>query len=468
MKTPTIDASKPVIYAEYRLLHALIQNPSLLKDGSISEDLLVHQTPISVYQAIKSLSDASVPISEHSLFQAASEIDLGITPDVVSNIVNFQEGPLENVSDIIGTLTKAVKRLEITKELNEASTALVTADPNIDLDEIQNRLHASIEKLNSLEMSDSDVMTVSEWFDNYLPEFDRRREGRLYPFNDIVMDEIIQKGAQPGDIGLIASSSGQGKSTYCLNLINKFINTDIPSMYFTLEMGQVDTMDRLISMRTETPFSAIVNPETAEFSSIRDQILKEKKELETHAQFRICESPTLSINDIVARIKKFKQEAGVDYCVVVIDLLTQVQDFCKMGSGSHNMAQIMELAINRLSAAAKENHFHVIGVVQFNRNSDSTKVLTLDDIDKLRPNRNDIKNANALLERARYVLYLFRPKFYADMYLPEAEETKSMQDIVELGVLKMSNGSIGRKTLLFQPEIFTMTAMQDETPEGAV
>ena len=78
MKTPTIDASKPVIYAEYRLLHALIQNPSLLKDGSISEDLLVHQTPISVYQAIKSLSDASVPISEHSLFQAASEIDLEI------------------------------------------------------------------------------------------------------------------------------------------------------------------------------------------------------------------------------------------------------------------------------------------------------------------------------------------------------------------------------------------------------
>lgn len=467
MKTTTIDASKPVIYAEYRLLHAIIQNPSLLTDGSVSEDLLIHQTPISVFQAIKSLTESSVPISEHSLFQAASELDLGITPDVVSNIVNFQEGPLDNVTDIVSTLTKAVKRLEITQELNEASTALVTADPALDIDELQNKLRESIEKLSSLEMSDSDVMTVSDWFDKYLPEFDRRLDGKLYPFNDVVMDEIIQKGAQPGDIGLIASSSGQGKSTYCLNLINKFINTDIPSMYFTLEMGQVDTMDRLIAMRTETPFSAIVNPEAEEFSSIRDSILKEKKELETHVRFRICENPTLSINDIVARVKKFKQEIGVDYCVVVIDLLTQVQDFCKIGSGSHNMAQIMELAINRLSAAAKENNFHVLGVVQFNRNSDSTKVLTIDDIDKLRPNRNDIKNANALLERSRYVLYLFRPKFYADMYLPEAEETKNMQDIVELGVLKMSNGAIGRKTLLFQPEIFTMTAMQDEAPEGA-
>lgn len=462
----TLTASKAVIYAEYRLLHAVIVNPDLLSSPDVSIDLLVHQTPKSVFTAITNLVSLGVPISEHSLFQNTAELDLGVTMDVIESIYNLKEDKLENVSDITGTLKRAVKRLEVSEEIENASDALLNADPGTDMATIKERLQKAQEMLDTLGSSDSDVMDMSQWFEAYFPEFERRKNGKMYPFNDSILDKIIVKGAQPGDIGLIASSTGQGKSTYCLNVINKFINTDVPNMYFTLEMGQVDTMDRLAAIRTGIPFRAIAAPEDDEFASVRDAIMAERKILEQHKLFRICETPTLSINDLVKRIRKFQGEIGQEYCIVVIDLLSQVLDFCKLGTGSHNMAQLMEIAINRLHAVAKELRIHIIGVVQFGRGADSTKVLDMADIDKLRPNRNDIKNANALTERARYVLSLFRPKFYADMYLPELEETKMMQDIVELGSLKMSNGSVGRNFLLFQPETFTMTPMQMDSDLG--
>jgi len=462
MKSTTIDASKAVIYAEYRLLNAIIKNPSFLESGEVSDDILIHQTAKSVYEAITNLVSENITISSHSLFQASSEIDLGITMDTIDSIFNFPEEKLEKITDITTTLKGACKKLEISKEIEEASAQLLSASPS-DLEEVKAKIRKGLEKLESFNISESDVMTMEEWFVKYLPEFNSRKSGKKYPFHDEILDKIIIKGAQPGDIGLVASSTGQGKSTYCLNLINKFINTDTPNMYFTLEMGQVDTMDRLLSIRTGVPFRAIVSPVDDEFASVQERIMLERKELESHTNFRICESPTLSISDLKARIKKFQIEIGQEYCIIVLDLLTQISDFCKIGSGTHNMAQIMEIAINVLHSLAKELKIHIIGVVQFGRGADSAKVIDLEDIEKLRPNRNDIKNANALTERARYVLSLFRRKFYADMYLPDLEETKNMEDIVELGSLKMSNGGVGRNHLIFQPDVFTMTPLQDNS-----
>ncbi len=458
--TTTIDASKAVIYAEYRLLHALVISPDFLRSGEISEDLLIHNTAKSVFKAISNLVKASVPLTIPSIYQAASTLDIGITSEVIETIYSFPEDKVEVITDVISTLRTANNKLEIAKEIEDAMSDLTSAGTEIDIDSIKSKIRSGLDKLESMNNDESDVLTIEEWFKNYIPEYLQRKHGKQYPFNDIILDEIILKGAQPGDIGLIASSTGQGKSTYCLNLINQFINTDIPCMYFTLEMGEIDTMDRLLSIRTEIPFKSIVAPSEDEFNSILEYINKQKKELESCKRFRLCENPSLSINDLIARIKRFQEEIGQDYCIVVLDLLSQIQDFCKLGNGSHNMAQIMEIAINRLHAVAKELKIHIMGVVQFGRGADSVKVLDLNDIDKLRPNRNDIKNANALTERARYVLSLFRPKFYADMYLPELEETKNMEDIVELGSLKMSNGGVGRKHLLFQPEVFKMTPLK--------
>jgi hypothetical protein len=125
--------------------------------------------------------------------------------------------------------------------------------------------------------------------------------------------------------------------------------------------------------------------------------------------------------------------------------------------------------MNQLSRIAKELGVCVFGVVQIGRKADSTKVTCVDDIDMLRPSRNDIKNANAILERSRVVYSLFRKAFYAEMYLnPEDEDVKALieNDIVEINFLKLSNSKVGRRYSLFTPETFTMIPMLDTDNEG--
>ena len=92
--------------------------------------------------------------------------------------------------------------------------------------------------------------------------------------------------------------------------------------------------------------------------------------------------------------------------------------------------------------------------------------MDLDDIDRLRPTRAAIKNSGALLERCRYCLSLFRKKYYAEAYL-EKEEAEVLEDVIEVGLMKASNAQVGKRFMMFQPEIFRCTPLVDtnEAPE---
>ena len=254
-----------------------------------------------------------------------------------------------------------------------------------------------------------------------------------------------------------------GKSSYVLNLINNLINRDIPVLYFSLEMGKIDTYDRLVSIRTQIPFKNLVNPEDpSEWASYKDRIEEEHEVLSKHVKFRFCDDPEITLNDIESYIRKFQADIGVQYCIVVIDLVTMVQDFASVSNGV-SLANQIEFAINKLNAIAKTCGIHYIGIAQLNRKVEEDKVRDPEDIPKLRPNRAAIKNSNALLERCRYVISLFRPKYFADTYLSVEEfpEIAEMEDIIEVGVMKQNNGMTGRAECKFDGETFTVAPIEN-------
>lgn len=128
-----------------------------------------------------------------------------------------------------------------------------------------------------------------------------------------------------------------------------------------------------------------------------------------------------------------------------------------------SVANSYEEAMNILNALAKSENVHIMGVVQFNRNADSYKISTLEDLDIMRPSLNDIKNSHAIAERSRVVLSAFRKKYYADRYLTHIPEAAELADIMEIQVLKNSSGMVG--TLLkymFEGTFFRLTPMLDE------
>jgi replicative DNA helicase len=272
-----------------------------------------------------------------------------------------------------------------------------------------------------------------------------------------VLDDLVPTGPSPGTGGLVVASSGAGKSSFVLDLIDKLVEIDVPCFYFSLEMGKMDTMDRWMAMRTGVPFASFVDPKPEEWVSLQSLVKKERDFLEKKKYFRFCESATMSINDCRREITKFKKEAGIDYAVVVFDLLSMLRDFNGFYEGT-NFAQVAEVSINKLNAVAKELNVSWVGVLQMNRSVEDTKVLDWKDCEKMRPQRNQIKNSNAYLERARWVVTLFRPLYYAKMYLKPEQYVDHDEDVIEVNLVKANNADVQSREMYFDGATFQLTA----------
>jgi len=462
-------SNKTIIIAEMRLLNAIFLNPKLLTEYSINEDQLIHESAKSIFAAMNKLikEHPGVLLTQQSVFQAYSAIDINASLDVLTNIIDVSTDKLENIDDIIADLKHAKNNLNALGRLDKIKDLI--GENFIASDDTTKKLRTELQQIEQVLLSKNTTMGVqkiNEWLDTHHEDFKERRNGKQHLFNDGSLDSLITTGPAPGNGGIIVAATGMGKTSYLLNLANQFINADIPTMFFELEMSGVSCMDRLLSMRLGIPHREIVNPQNvADFDSIYSAIQEERVRLEEHKYFRFCENPSLWIQDIKSHIIKFQNEIDQQYCIVLIDLLSLVKDFCTPKPGM-SVANTMEFAINQMNELAKELGIHYIGSVQLNRTVEADKVHDVEDIQKLKPNRTAIKNSNALLERARYCLSLFRPKYYADLYLEEDPEAQLMQDIIQIKLLKQNEGSVGGYKMLFDPSTFSLLPLIEERLEN--
>ena len=138
-----------------------------------------------------------------------------------------------------------------------------------------------------------------------------------------------------------------------------------------------------------------------------------------------------------------------------------------MNSSKGTLATTIELAVNRLNAIAKKEGVCIVAIAQMNRGADSTRIESIDELEKLRPTLNNVKNSGALGERSRVVLSVFRPKYYASRLFPNDEGLEFMPDELEIQVLKQSMGSVGViGRYNFNGPTFTCRPLSDE--EGSI
>ena len=300
---------------------------------------------------------------------------------------------------------------------------------------------ASQEALSS-SYKQTESKDFSVLLDDYTLELEERKKGLHYPFNDTYLDTTLVKKAAPGQIILLAGATGTGKSIYGLHLMSGLVNSGIPCMYFSPEMDEISTMDRWMAMRRKIPISEWYSSGASMDSLIG--IVKEEKELLKGSMFRFIDSPDIGLDKILHFIRDFKAAYKVNYAIIFIDLITQVKEFLDtQGNKSSTLPTIIEKAINKVNEMAKKEDVCIVAIAQMNRDTDSAKVATVQDLQKLRPTRNNIKNSSALAERSRTVLSIFREKYYADTLLPNDPDTLIMPDVLEVQVVKQNMGKSG-------------------------
>lgn len=454
-KRPGYDA---VITAEYRLLNALIKNSSYFNDSRVTENILTDETAKSIFQAIRNLSEKNIRITPASLYQAGTEIDFNVSRSIINTIFDIDKEGATSLDDIIPVLTEAKSKFDILSIINNIKQSLQSPG-NLDIGNLQSNLFEIDNILNNKSI-ESPLITFDEWADLYEKELDLRAEGKKYSYGDVFLDETLFMGAAPGLITTVAGATGSGKSFYVLNLINNLIDQNAPCMYISLEMGDITTFDRLMALRCGIPNEDLYKKENIE--GIRESLSKQREELKNNKNFFFSQEPEIDLVKLRAMIKEYKQRTKNDYVFVVIDLLTMVKEFSKANG---NMAQSIEVAMNQLHAIAKAEKVHILGVVQFGRNADNTKIHSIEELDNLRPSLNDIKNANAIAERSRVVLGLFHPKNYVDKYLVtiNAPGSDDFEDTIEVQILKNSQGSVGKVfKYMAIPEQFKLIPIEEE------
>lgn len=303
---------------------------------------------------------------------------------------------------------------------------------------------------------------ISEVADDYLKKLTSRREKKLYTFGNYTMDKMIVRGPSPGTIGFISAQSGMGKSALCLNLVNNNIDAGVRAMYFPIEMGLENTLDRLIAMKAKVEFAKLQNnnSDPVEFDKCLSRAADVMATLSECKAFKIYDGAALSLAKLEEEIVKFQDECGEKYMIIYVDLLSMVSDFCYARPGE-NLAQTIEFKMNELHEMAQRLGVHIVGVLQMKREGENVRVLDIQDVEKIKPSRTDLKNANAWLERCRYLIGVHRPKAYAQMYLENAELT-DMDDIMHLYVLKQNDGECAPKKMGYDGKYFLCSSILDE------
>lgn len=464
----SLDSQDMVVIAEYRLLNAIFLNPNIIIDKKISKDIFVHEVCKSIFESVEHCINKKIPVTEGAVFQYGSGIDINITAQSIHEIATLQSDKNVETKDMIETLLNVKKSLQAFHLMKEVES-IANNNPilsEIDREKIRQKMYKA-ENLLLNSVSIKKLETAEEMIEAYKETFNERRNGKKYKFYDPLLDKLITYGPAPGCGSLIAAATGMGKSAYCLSIIDRLKKAAVPTMYYSLEMGRTDTMDRFCAKNLKIPLSDIVNPPDIEtWNSINKKMQEYWAEFVKDKNFRFSECASLSLGNVKQDIIKFQQEINQQYMVVVFDLLSMIKDFMIIDKNGLNFAQGIEVAINVLNAMAKELGFHYIAVLQMNRKTEDGKIDDIKDIDQFRPSRSQIKNSNSYLERVRAALTLFRPKYYAEMYLEDESLYEDMSDICYVSLLKQNQGKVSSSLrYLFDGEIMEMTPLEDENLE---
>lgn len=257
--------------------------------------------------------------------------------------------------------------------------------------------------------------------------------------------DALTSGFHGSDLIILAARPAMGKTAFALNLALNVAKKGKHVLIFSLEMGNEQLFDRLLSIES-----------MIKLSSIKDGVLKDEEYTSlgngmgrlASMPLYISDSSSVNILEIKAVARRLKAEGKLDF--MLIDYLQLISP--PAGSKRSREQEISEIS-RALKIIAKELNIPIVTLSQLSRSVEQRT-------DK-RPILSDLRESGAIEQDADMVMFLYREKYYNK----ESEENSSTSssgaqpnsnektdvETVEVIIGKHRSGPTGTIVLGFKP-----------------
>lgn len=260
-------------------------------------------------------------------------------------------------------------------------------------------------------------------------------------------------GWQKSDLVIIAGRPAMGKTSFALSLAkNIAVDYNTPIAFFSLEMNNVQLVNRLISNVCEIEGKKILNGQLDDEEWKR--LDKNVRKLQA-APIYVDDTPGMSIFELRTKARRLVREKGVK--VIMIDYLQLMNaNGARFGSRQEEVSTISR----SLKGLAKELDIPVLALSQLNRTVEGRE-----GIEGKRPQLSDLRESGAIEQDADMVLFVHRPEYYR---IFTDEKGNDLHGKAQIIIAKHRKGGTGDVLLNFRGEFtrFENPTDSDKSPIG--
>ena len=272
------------------------------------------------------------------------------------------------------------------------------------------------------------------------------------------LDKLIA-GLHPSDFYILAARPSMGKTALALNIAENVAlrgaKNDEPLkrvLFFSLEMSREQLVQRMIcteanlskqELRPGKQSGATEEELQSRKLSIMDRIWIASDKLAGSGLY-IDDTPGLTIQEMRAKARRLKSEAGLD--LIVIDYLQLMQAPNVKNNSENRQHEVSEIS-RGLKAIARELNVPVLALSQLSRNVETRQVK--------KPMLSDLRESGSLEQDADIVMFLYREDYYKNTGAAPSHLT-------ELIVAKHRNGPTGKIDLFFKNDTTQFISMNEK------
>lgn len=244
----------------------------------------------------------------------------------------------------------------------------------------------------------------------------------------------LTSGWQNSDLIIIAARPAMGKTAFVLSMAkNMAINYNTPIAVFSLEMSNLQLVNRLISNVCELEGQKIKSGQLTNLEW--DQLMARIKHLNGAPLF-IDDTPSLSIFELRTKARRLVREHKIK--MIIIDYL-QLMNASGMKFGSRE--QEVSMISRSLKQLAKELNIPIIALSQLNRSVESRT-------DGKRPQLSDLRESGAIEQDADIVCFIHRPEYY--LRSDTDANGNDIRGLAEFIIAKHRSGSVDDVKMRFR------------------